>query len=289
MKRFFDALFEWERPVTEGQRLFFRVMEIIVLSQILYNIWDWAFYIKELTDVVLPLSLANYIDVRLLFGNNLPVINAGLITVLLAAGFLRRGRFAYFAAILLYQLQYSARFSQGEISHGANLGGIVLLCLGVSFLFIKKDDHIIKTALGLIYFFIGLGYVSAAFSKLIGTGLHWSYGEHLNLWIAERGTDKLSQFGVFDVNILQAYLLQHTWAATITLTFGLLVEFFGFLFWFRRTRWVETVLLLSLHIGIVFTLRIAFSQYVYLLLFIGFPWELLLEKMVLRFPALKKI
>lgn len=289
METFFSKIFDWNTPLTEGKRLYFRVLEIILGLQIMHNIWGWAFYIQDLTEVVLPLGLANYLNVSYMFGSNLPILNAGIITVLLVIGFLRKWKHSYLLALLFFHLQYAARFSQGEISHGTNLGGIILLSIGASFSVVQKEEDVLKTALGLIYFFVGLGYMSAAFSKLIGTGLHWADGEHLRLWIAERGTDVLSQEGVFKLNVLQRYLLEYTWAATLTLSFGLLVELGGFLLWFRKTRWIQATLLVSMHVGVVATLNIYFSDYVYLLLFIGYPWDLLLEKVAKRVPILKII
>lgn len=287
MYNFFEKIFEWNQPLKDGKLYLFRVIEIILGAQIIFNVWSWSVYIYELSDVVLPLGIANYIDMRLFFGNYIPVVIATLITVLLVVGFIRKWRMSYLIAIILYHFQYAARFSQGEISHGANLGGMILLSMGLSFAFFKSNEDAIKTSFGLIYFFVGLGYVSAAMSKLIGTGLHWSYGEHLRMWIAERGTDKLSQFGTFKLNALQEFLLKHTWAATVTLTFGLLVEFFGFLLWFRKTRWIQTTLLLSMHIGILLTMNIYFSDYVYLLIIIGYPWDILLEKLSIRVKKAK--
>ncbi len=282
MYKLVENIFEWERPLKEGKNYLFRLLEIILAGQIIIKAWDWSVYIYDLTEVILPLGIANYIDMTLFFGNSLSLINATLITLFLVIGFTRKWRYSYLIALILYHFQYAARFSQGEISHGANMGAMMLLSMGISFAFFKSDEDAIKSSFGLIYFFVGLGYVSAALSKLIGTGFYWSHGDHLRMWIAERGTDKLSQFGYFKLNFLQEFLLKHTWAATLTLSFGLLVEFFGFLLWFRKTRWIQTTLLLSMHFGILWTMNIYFSDYVYLLLIIGYPWDILLEKLSIR-------
>tara|TARA_R110000868_G_scaffold37111_3_gene131308 strand:- start:4944 stop:5801 length:858 start_codon:yes stop_codon:yes gene_type:complete len=283
MINFFNRIFEWDKELTEGEKYFFRLIEVILIGQIIYNTWNWAFYIKELTGVILPLGLANYIDITIFFGSNLAILNASIIAGLLFVGFFRKWKHAYLVTLFFFHLEYVARFSQGEISHGTNLAGMILLCIGVSFSFIKNSDHIIKSAFGLMYFFIGLGYVFAACSKLIGTGINWADGDHLILWIAERGTDKLSQNGAFSLNRLQVILLENYWLATITLAFGLLTELTGFLLWFKKTRWIQTTILLSMHIGIVFTLNIYFGDYVYLLILLGYPWDKLINYFIKKY------
>jgi len=279
MKTLSNLIFEWERTETKGQYLFFRLVEVILLYQIMFNVWNWAFYIRDLSDVILPLGIANYFDVSLLFGTPIPLINAAIITLLLLTGFFRKWRFAYLLTIFFFHLQYASRFSQGEISHGSNLAGTILLCIGISFAFIKDQEKARKSAWGLMFFFIGLGYVSASMSKLIGTGFTWIDGDHLRMWIAERATDKLSQRGTFALNEFQKLLLDNWWMATATLGFGWLSEFLGFLMWFRKTRWIQATLLLGMHIGIVFTMNIYFGDYVYLLILLGYPWDKLLDKL----------
>lgn len=285
MSALFDRIFEFDREETVGQVLFFRLIELVVAYQIIVNVWKWSFYIVELTDVILPLGIANYFDVSMLFGTSFPFINATIITLLLVLGFSRKWNYAYFITIFFFHLQYVARFSQGEISHGSNLAGMILLCIGVSFAFVNQSDKVRKTALGLIFFFAGLGYVSAAICKLIGTGITWPIGEHLQLWIAERYTDKLSQRGAFELSAFQNLLLDNWYLATATLTFGLLSELSGFLLWFRKTRWIQAIILMGMHIGIVFTLNIYFGDYVYLLLLIGFPWDKLFDYLTTRFQV----
>src|SRR5690554_5072248 len=147
METFFSKIFNWNVPLTEGKRLYFRIVEVVLGLQIMYNIWGWAFYIQDLTEVVLPLGLANYIDVSYSFGSNLPILNAAIISGLLVMGFLRKWRHSYILALLFFHLQYIARFSQGEISHGTNLGGIILLSIGASFSVVRKEEDALKTAL----------------------------------------------------------------------------------------------------------------------------------------------
>jgi hypothetical protein len=199
-------------------------------------------------------------------------------------GLLKMNRFSYLIAVLLFHLQYVARFSQGEISHGSNMVGIAVLALAVAHLFFEDSANQRKFAVGATVFFFGLGYTSAAFCKLIGTGPDWIAGSHLWLWMAERATDKLSQHGTFSYNLLQELILENRWMATVTLLFGLVTEFFGFLFWFKKTRPIAATLLIMMHIGILLTMNISFSKYMYLLLLLGYPWYQLFDKVLSMKP-----
>lgn len=280
--QFLNNLFEFNTGETKGDYLFYRFFELLIIYFVLTFVWKWAFYIPKLGNVVLPLGIANYIDVSVMFEHNLSMINAVLITLLLGVGLFRLNRFAYLAALLLFHLQYVSRFSQGEISHGSNLVAMALLSFAVSEIVFKNRRDIRKFALGLIIFFIGLGYTSAGVSKLIGTGIGWVDGRHLWLWMGERSTDVFSQFGEFEFNYLQEMIFEYRWLGTIILTFGLLTEFFGFTFWFRKTRPFITILIVGMHIGILATMNINFPTYVYVVLLVGLPWprfiNYLLEK-----------
>ena len=50
----------------------------------------------------------------------------------------------------------------------------------------------------------------------------------------------------------------------------------------QKTRWIQSTILLGMHIGIVFTLNIYFGDYVYLLLLIGFPWDKLIDYLIAK-------
>lgn len=270
---FFKNLFRYDEQETSGQILFFRLFEAIIVYQVLYYAWSWGFYIPQLGDVVLPLGIANYIDVSFMFNSWYSIGNAVLITLFALGAFFKNKLSWYIVALLAMHLQYAARFSQGEISHGSNLTAMALLMLGLSGLFFAKLEEQRKVAFGLFIFFAGLGYTSATISKLVATGPEWINGSHLYLWIGERAVDKLSQEGSFSLNFLQEQILQHHWMATITLLFGLLTEFFGFLIWFRKIRWIEGTLLIGMHFGIFLSMRIEFNSYLVILFLIAYPWH----------------
>jgi len=274
---FFRRLFRYDQRETEGSVLFFRLFEAIIVYQLLYYAWSWGFYIPQLGDVVLPLGIANYIDVSFMFNSWYSVGNAAFITIFALLAFFKNKRSLYFIALLGMHLQYVARFSQGEISHGSNLTAMALLMLALSGLFFTKLEEQRKVAFGLFIFFAGLGYTSAAISKLIATGPEWINGSHLYLWIGERAIDKLSQEGSFQLNLLQEQIMKHHWMASMTLLFGLLTEFFGFLIWFRKIRWIEGTLLICMHLGIFLSMRIEFNSYLVILFLIAYPWHKALD------------
>ncbi len=278
MKPFSPNLFDFEREDTFGERLFFRIFEGVVLYFILTFAWDWGFYILKIGDVVLPLGIANHLDISFLFAHKLSLLNAAAITGLMAAGFFRLWRFGYLAALLLLHFQYAARYSLGEISHGSNVMGMALLALALGMIFFAERKHARRFTFGFLYFFLGLGYVLAAASKLIGTGPGWVDGRHLWMWIAERTVDTFSLSGAIAHNWLQLLALDSLPVATMILTFGLLTEFFAFLMWFRRTRpWIMT-LLIMMHLGVLLTMKINFPANTVLLILLAYPWGLWLDR-----------
>lgn len=265
-------LFDFEREETPGEVLFYRFFELVMTYWVLYFAWKWGFYILRIRDVVLPLGLAAHVDVSFMFGHGLSLVNAAAITGLMGLGLFRRGRFAYLGALALMHLQYVARFSLGEISHGSNVIGMALLAMGLGAVLFRDRTRMHRFVFGFLYFFLGLGYVSAATCKLVASGPLWVDGTHLWLWIAERTVDTFSLSGTLSHNALQELILASRPLGTAILTFGLLTEALAFLMWFRRTRpWVMT-LLIMMHVGILLSMKINFPANNVLLLLLAYPW-----------------
>lgn len=279
-----NDLFGFDREETKGDYLFFRLFELMIIAFSANFVWKWAFYIPKLGNVVLPLGIANYLDVSFMFTEPIALVNAVLISLLLGLGLFRMNRYSYLVALLLFHLQYTARFSQGEISHGSNMVGMALLGLAVAELAFRDRKMVRKFSLGIVIFFIGLGYTSAAFSKMIGTGITWVDGRHLWLWMGERATDVFSQHGEFSFNLLQQGIMEYRWLGTAILTFGLVTEFLGFTLWFRKTRPFAATLLIGMHFGILLTMNINFPKYVYILILLGYPWQRLFDYLIHRKP-----
>lgn len=273
LEAFYTHLFQFDREETRGDYLLVKLVELVMLYLVFMYAWRWAAYMPLLSEVILPLGVANYMDVTFMFQPAFAYANAVLITVFMLIGFLNKWRFSYMAALLFFHLHYVSRYSQGEISHGSNLTAMVLLSFALAAIFFQDKSVRRKVTFGFILFFTGLGYVSAGMSKLIGGGLFWSDGAHMYLWMGERSIDRLSQDGFFEFNLLQELMFEHYWLSTLILTFGLLVELSGFLLWFKRTRWIQTTLLICMHIGIWVTMNIFFGTYIYILLIIGYPWN----------------
>lgn len=284
-ERILRDLFRFQKPETRGESLHVRLIELLMVAQILWHAWKWAFYLPMLSEVLSPTGLANYLDLSFFFRPEVAFLNAFLISVAGLAGFLRRGKWYYLIVLILFHLQYAARFSQGAIGHGTNLTGMVLLSFVLSDLFFRPGTERRRTALGFILFFAGLGYVSAGVSKLVGTGLIWPDGGHLYLWMGERSIDKLSQQGTFQFNPIQEFLFEHYWAATLLLLGGLLSELLGFLLWFRRTRAFQATLLIGMHLGILWIMNINFGPYILILLMIGYPWGDWIDRALMGFLA----
>src|SRR5699024_2236045 len=127
-------LWEPTRQETQGDRLFFRIFELFVIGYVIGMAWEWALYMDTYVKVVLPLGLANYIDISFLFDHSLALLNAALISVLVILSYFRKGfKWQYLLALLLFHLQHVARYSQGDIDHSSNLIGMALLCFGIGF------------------------------------------------------------------------------------------------------------------------------------------------------------
>lgn len=271
--KFWKHLFKYDREATTGDVLHFRFFELFVIIYVIYFAWDWGFYIQQIGEVVLPLGIAQYIDVSFMFENNISVLNAFLMSGFALMGFFRiLPRYAYIISFLCFHLHYVSRYSLGEISHGSNFIGMSLLALALALFFFKDQKKYVPFLFGFLFLFFGIGYTSAGVSKLIGTGITWPDGRHLWLWIAERRVDVLSAGGTFSLNWIQELSLDQAWFASLSLIFGLIAEVLGFLLWFDKTRPYIATALIGMHFGVFLTMNIMFDVYIYILLIIGFPW-----------------
>ncbi len=279
-------LFEPDRDQTPGEVIFFKIFELFVIYYTIRFAWEWGIYTEfRNTEVVLTLGLANYFDVSVFFNNYLAIINAGFITILSIASYFRLGyRWQYMLVIVLLHVQYVARFSQGEIPHSQNLIGMAVLCFAIGAIFFPDKKQMPRFVMGSIIFFIGLGYTSAFFAKLIGTGINWYDGRHLWLWISEKSIDILSREGAYNPNFLQAMALKSTAVASVILLIGWLTELIGFTIWWRKLRPYTTTFLIGMHLGITMTMNIRFDAFVIQLFMVGFPWYLLIDRYVKNTP-----
>lgn len=167
-----EELFGGTSTGTRGTRVYFRGLELFLVAYTMYFCFTWGYYIQEfITSVLLPLGLAQYIDVSFVFHGHYALLLASLVAFISILGFFRVWRPAYLLALLGFHLLYVARYSLGEISHGSNLSGMGILGLGIATVAFESRNQSRRFVFGFLYFFIGLGYTSAAFCKLVGPEL----------------------------------------------------------------------------------------------------------------------
>jgi len=274
-------LFDVHGPETRGERIYFRILEIGILFFSGRYVWMWASYIqRNITETVLPLGVAQYIDISFMFDHDVAFATAGLATVLMGLGFFRVWRPAYGGVFLLFHLQYVSRYCLGEISHSSNLVGMAVLCLALMPWVFTGGAHQRAFAKGALFFFTGVGYTAAALCKLIGTGLNWVDGRHLLMWMMEKKVDTLAESGgVYAANVLQELVLQDYHWGTAFLIVGLLSEAFSFLMWVRPLRYVVTAAVVGLHIGIWLTMNILFLSSTVLLVLMMIPGGAVLDRL----------
>lgn len=251
----------------------FKILEAYIVYRAIEYCWQWGLFIQDIGQVVLPLGIANYIDVSFMFENEVSIINASIATALMVVGFVRVNRYAYLVSMVLFHLQFAARFCLGEIPHSSNFVGLGILALGLGALLFDGATARRRFVTGTLVFFIGLAYFTGAISKLIATGLIWPDGRHLWIWIAEKAADKYSEFGALTLSPVQQVVVDNWWLATISLAFGLVVELVAPAFWFRKTRAIAAAGMLGLHAGIYFTMRIVFSASMVIIAIVGLPWS----------------
>lgn len=282
-----SGLFEPKREITPGESLFFKLFEIFILWYTVTFSFEWAHYIQfRNVEVVLPLGVAKYIDVSLYFDNYLAFLIAGSILIFAVVAFFRKGpNWLYMIVMLLFHLLYVIRFSQGEIPHSQNLIGMSLLCFAIGLIWYPDKKTMPRFIIGSILFFIGLGYTSAFFAKLIGTGFNWFDGRHLWLWISEKSIDILSREGVYHPNFLQSIALNSVGIASMILLIGWFTEFIGFTLWWHKLRPYTTSLLIAMHIGITLTMNIRFDAFVIQLILVGYPWYKILDNFLKETPT----
>lgn len=282
-----NQLFEPNRSVSPGELLFFKIFELFIVFYTIKYGWEWGIYAElRNSEVVLPLGLANYIDVSFFFQNYTALIVAGFITLFSVLAYFRRGsKWMYLIVMILLHLQYVIRFSQGEIPHSSNLIGMGVFCFAIGAIFFPGKKQMPRFVLGSIIFFIGLGYTSASIAKFIGTGIDWYDGRHLWLWMKEKSIDILSREGVYSPNFLQQMAFEYTSVASVILLIGWFTEMIGVTMWWKKLRPYTTTLIIGMHLGITMTMNIRFDAFVFQLILIGFPWYKLLDNYIKSTPA----
>lgn len=271
-------LFPFDRPLTRGEQLHFRIFEGLIAVCSLRLAWQWAQYIQRLERVVKPQGIGHYLDLSFLLGSELAYLLAGALALCLIAGVTRRSAWAYGTAVLIMHVLYVGRHSLGKASHIAHCIGMALIALTLgTALFRGAAAHLQRFVFGFLIFFLGVSYSLAGVCKLVYTGVHWPDGAHLALWIAERGINVQSAVGELDMSFVQRLLKEQRALGTVMLAFGLAAELSACLVWFERFRpWVFSGLIL-MHLGIGLTMNIHFHYNVYLVVILAYPWGRLFD------------
>lgn len=274
-----DQLFDFEAPETRGERLRFRAFQLFVLGYAVLWVWQWGLQIQHIPAVVVPHGVARHIDLSFFVGHRAALLNAALITLLsLGSAWPRAARYTLPALVLLLHWQYAARFSLGKVTHGAHYVGLALVALALAPFVTESARARRRFALNATLFFMGLGYVFAAISKLVARGLSWPDGSHLWLWIEERRLDQLANLGTAELNFVQELCLSSWALSTVCLAVGLLSEACGFLLWFPRTRPFIALALIGLHLGVLVTMDIWFGPFTLQVALLGLPWQRLVDR-----------
>ncbi|UXP30913.1 hypothetical protein N6H18_11180 [Reichenbachiella agarivorans] len=274
----YSNLFDYEAEETKGDFYAFKFFELVVLVYVIQFAWDWGFYIQKISDVVLPLGMANYIDVSFMFHHNISLVNAAIMVVAGLVGFFRLNKYGYAVCLVSFHLHYISRYCLGEISHGSNLVGMAVLLLALAQWSFGNTKNMRVFALGMTYFYFGFGYTSAGICKLIATGYTWVDGSNLWMWIYERSVDVTSKQGFFEPNLLQEWALSSHLFATLTLLFGILAELTAFLIWFKKTRTFSVLILLGMHIGISISMNIMFMENIIIMFSVMYPWGRIIDR-----------
>jgi len=271
-------LFGFDDPDSRGERIFRTLLETFIVVSTCYLAWKWGIYTLRHSDVVLSLAFARLVDISFMFGNNLPLINAGLISVVVILGYFKVGRWTYSIALVLLILQYSVRFSQGEIPHSANLIGMGLLGFAIGAVLFDDSIRRSRFGTGFNYFSLGLAYFSAAISKVVASGLSWPDGRHLWMWINEKAVDEIARSGAVELNWIQDWAMESWLVATFFLAFGLITELCAFLLWYKKTRLALVWAIFAMHAGIYLAMDIIFVLSMYELILLGLPIAYLIDR-----------
>ncbi len=119
MRDFWGQLFQTSKQRTWGELWHFKLLEIFIVGYTIKYAWEWAFYIPRNSEIVLPLGIANYIDISFMFDEIWAIGNAVLISLLCVFAFFRmRFKWQYLLALVLLHVQFAVRFSQDPPQHG---------------------------------------------------------------------------------------------------------------------------------------------------------------------------
>jgi hypothetical protein len=270
--RLVEELFDSELPDSLGQRAQALAFELVVIYGVQADVFGWASTLPSQPGIIAPTGLAHYLDVSFLLNERCLNLWTIATCALLACGLLRVVRGAYLLALLGYHCEFVARYSLGKIGHASNVLGFALLSLGAADLAYRDPTLRRRAAQGFTLILLSIGYTWAAVCKLRMLGFAWADGHHLWLWLREKAVDAASLLGrAPHNNKLQRLVLSNVHIATLVLALGLTSELTSSLMFFRRARRWVLLGLCAMHLGILYTMDIAFMNNIYVLLSLSLP------------------
>jgi hypothetical protein len=277
-------LFPFERRVTRGEQIYFRIFEVLIAAFSLRLAWQWSAYIQRLSQVIKPHGVSLYLDLSFLLGSELAYVLTGVLSLCLLIGITRRSPYAYGTAVVIMHLLYVGRHSLGKASHIANCVGMALIAFTLGTALFRRSAALLQRfVFGFLFFFLGVGYTLAGICKLAYTGIGWPNASHLALWIAETGLNEQADLGHFELSFLQRAVVDHEVLGTLSLTFGLATELTACLVWFERSRPWMLIALILMHVGILLTMNIHFAYNINLLVMLAFaPWARMIDWLLRR-------
>jgi hypothetical protein len=283
-----QQLFDPNQPDSMGQRVQGLVFELAMLRGVLDDLWVWTQILPTLPGPIAPHGVARMLDLSCMYAAPWARFNALLTFGCLLLGFFRLWRGAYLAALVTYHFHYAARYSVGKVGHGSNVLAFVLLALGIAHLAYRDPVLRRRASVGFTLVLLSVGYTWAAVCKLSAAGFGWADGRHLRLWIREKWIDTTSLSADRQANWLQHAAMRSVAFSTLILGFGLACEALSSLMLLRRVRRYVLLALAGMHLGILYTMNIAFMNNVYVLLAIALPIAELVDRYVVgtRFAAL---
>jgi hypothetical protein len=278
LRSWVQQVFDAQQPDSLGQRVQGLVFELALLRGVFDDLWVWTQILPGLPKLAAPVGVAQFTDISFMLTAPWARTNAILIALLCLLGFLRVFRWGYLLAVAPYHLHYAARYCMGKTGHASNVLAFALLALGVAHLAYRDPALRRRAAFGLTMVLLSIGYTWAAVLKLSAAGIAWADGHHLWLWLQEKWVDRASELGFKRANLLQRWTRQSWTFATMQLSFGLLAESLSSLMLVRRCRRVVLLALAAMHLGILWSMQIAFLNNVYLLLAMGLPIAELVDR-----------
>jgi lysylphosphatidylglycerol synthetase-like protein (DUF2156 family) len=172
-----ETLFPFERELSLGERLYFRIFEGLIAVFALRLAWQWTEYMQRLERVLKPQGIGHYFDLSFLLGSQVPWLLTGALALCLLLGVARRSPYAYGAALVLMHVLYVARHSLGKAPHVAHCIGLSLIALMLGTALFRRSAVLLQRfVFGFLIFFFGVSYTLARICCSGSQSVSWMPG-----------------------------------------------------------------------------------------------------------------